>query len=434
MLRRPTGWSIIAPLPENGLLFRSEDVGGGLRLHLHRTKAFKTISARLALHANLDEQSAARALVPRMLARGTSRLPSLRDIQVELDRLYGAGLSGEARKIGERQIIQLRADWIVDRLAGERVTDAVGDLLGEYLHDPAGALREEVFVQERKMMADEARAVYDDKARYARFRLVEEMCKGEPFARPAIGRLEEIEALSIEDVRRAHARLLEKAPADLLLVGQLTWNQAVRFAKRLRLHGDRSPWRLRRSVRSKAGKPRTVRERQDIGQAKLELGFRVPGSTNLRKHAALVLMNAIFGGSPVAKLFKNVREKESLCYSVGSAFDRTKGVLVVHAGIEEKQYARARRLILAQLDDLAKGRISAEEDQYTRGLLASGLRTIYDSPGGLIEFALERAVNGVPSDLRGFTEALATVSTTDIARAARTVELDTVFLLAGKGD
>jgi predicted Zn-dependent peptidase len=190
---------------------------------------------------------------------------------------------------------------------------------------------------------------------------------------------------------------------------------------------------LKRSVRREAGRPRTVRERQEVGQAKLELGFRVPGSTNLRRHAALVLMNAIFGGSPVAKLFKNVREKESLCYSVGSVFDRTKGVLVVHAGIEEKEYARARRLILAQLEDLGKGRISDEEDLFTRGLLASGLRTIYDSPGGLIEFALERSVNGLPPDLDGFTEALAAVSRADIARAARAVDLDTVYLLAGKG-
>ena len=425
-------------MPENGLLFRSEDLGGGLRLHLHRTKAFKTISARLALHANLDDQSAARAMVPRVLARGTRRLPGLREIQVELDRLYGAGLSGEARKIGERQIVQFRTDWVVDRLAGEPVTDAVGDLLGEYLHEPAldaeGGLREEVFVQERKMMADEARAVFDDKGRYARFRLVEEMCRGEPFARPAIGHLSEIEALTVSDVRRAHADLLARAPADLLIVGQLTWNQARRFARRLRLNREVALTRLKRAVRCKAGKPRTVRERQDVGQAKLEFGFRVKGSKSLRQHVATVLMNAIFGGSPVSKLFKNVREKESLCYSVGSVYDRSKGILVVQAGIEEANYARARRLVLAQLDDLRKGRISEEEDRFTRGLLASGLRTIHDSPGGLIEFALERAVNGVPADLQGFMEALASVRAADLARAARGVELDTVYLLAGKGD
>ena len=88
----------------NGALFRSEDLGPGLSLHLRRTKAFKTVTARLAFQADLDERTAARALVPRVLGRGTRRLPTLREMQLELDRLFGATLSGDAGKIGERQV------------------------------------------------------------------------------------------------------------------------------------------------------------------------------------------------------------------------------------------------------------------------------------------------------------------------------------------
>ena len=42
-------------------------------------------------------------------------------------------------------------------------------------------------------------------------------------------------------------------------------------------------------------------------------------------------------------------------------------------------------------------------------------------------------MNGVPPDLQGFVDALAAVRKADIARAARAVELDTVYLLSGKG-
>jgi len=415
-------------------LFRSCDLGSGIHLHLHRTRSFKTIRARLAFQANLDETTAARALVPRVLARGTRRLPSLRDMQIHLDRLYGATLSGDARTVGERQIVQFHADWVSDKLAGEPLLDRMADLLAETLHEPAedregGGLREAVVEQERKMMADEAAAVFDDKSRYAHRRLLETMCRGEPFARSAIGRVEEIRALDPTAVRKAHRDLLLRAPADLFLVGDLTWRAATRFAKRMRLDGERAPAKVRRVVRRRAGRVRTVQERQEVKQAKLAMGFRTAVRLTSPLYPALALMNALFGGSPVGKLFRVVREQASLCYSIHSAVERTKGLLLVQAGIDEENYSKARRLILRQLRALREGRVSETELAMARSTLVSGVRALRDLPGAIIGFALERAINGLEADLAGLLAGLEAVGVRDVARAARTVELDTVYLL-----
>lgn len=414
-------------------LFRTEQPGPGFRLHLHRTKAFKTVAARLVLGADLDNDTAARALVPRVLGRGTKRLPALRDLQIELDGLFGASLSGDARKVGERHLVQFRADWVADRLAGAPVTDRMCALLAESLHEPAtngdGTLRNDVIVQERKMAADEAAAIFDDKARYARRRLLDAMCRGEAYARPAIGRLEEIRALGATEVQRAYEQLVSRAPADLFLVGDLTWRQAERFARRLGLARRRTA-RLHRTQRRAPKRVRTVREEQDVGQAKLAMGFRTTLGVRHKLQPALVLMNALFGGSPVSKLFKQVREKASLCYAIHSGLERTKGLVLVHAGIEAENYRRVRRLVLKQLDALREGDIAPEEAAMAAGSLVSGLRSLRDSPGAIIDFAVERAVNGLPADLDGLIRDLREVTIRDVARAARTVELDTVFFLS----
>jgi len=52
-----------------------------------------------------------------------------------------------------------------------------------------------------------------------------------------------------------------------------------------------------------------------------------------------------------------------------------------------------------------------------------------DSPGRVVDFALERTVNRLPADLDGLLGRLAAVTQAQIAQAARTVELDTVYLL-----
>lgn len=415
-------------------LFSTTDLGGGFRLHLRRTRAFKTVTARLVLHADLDAGTAARALVPRVLARGTRRLPSLRDVQVELDRLYGAALHGEASRIGERQTVQFQAEWVRDALAGAPLRARMAELFAEYVTDPAtdkdGGLRAAVIEQERKNQADEAAAVFDDKARYARHRLLEVMCKGEPFARPSIGREEEIRALRVGDVRAAYEDLLAHAPADLFLVGDLTRAEAIAFAKGLgldRRRGTKAPRPTR--TRTAPARVRTVIEKQKVGQAKLAMGFRTSVRLGSPLYPALALMNALFGGTPVGKLFKKVREQASLCYSVHSATERTKGLVLVQAGIDAKNYARARSLILAQLDDLRAGRVTAEEARLTRGVIVSAVRGMRDSPGALIDFGLERSILGLPADLDLLLRGLKTATLKDVAKVARTVELDTVFLL-----
>ncbi len=403
-------------------------------MHLHKTRAFKTIQARLAFHADLDEHAAARGLVPRVLARGTKRYPDLRSLQSALDGFFAAHLSGHARKMGERQLVVFRGEWITDRLAGTRLLDEMGRMWAELLHEPAmtaeGRLRPEVIEQERKIQADDADAVIDDKGRYARHRLIQEMCAGEAFARPALGTADEIRALTPDSVEAAYRGLLERAPADLFLVGDLTWAAALKFARGLSLHRGRVPRQLKKTRKAKATRVRTVKEQQEVGQAKLELGFRVAIGYGHSLYSGLVYMNVLFGGSPIGKLFKKVREEASLCYSVHSGVERTKGLLIVQAGIDSANYAKARRLILKQLKELQAGRITDEEFGRARSILLSSVRSLSDSPGGLIEFGLERLVNGVPADLEATLEDLANVSVTNVRQAAKRVTLDTVYLLS----
>jgi predicted Zn-dependent peptidase len=415
-------------------LFSTRELGGGFRLHLRRTRAFKTVTARLVFHADLDEGAAARALVPRVLARGTRRLPSLRDVQVELDRLFGASLHGDASRMGERQLVHFQAEWVKDALVHEPLRARMGELLAEYLHDPAtdpdGELRKAVIEQERKNQADEAAAIFDDKARYARHRLLEVMCRDEPYARPAMGREKEIRALRVDDVRRARAALLARAPADLFLVGDLTPAQALAFAKGLGLGRRRRLARVRPTrFRGAPARVRTVIERQKVGQAKLAMGFRTSVRFESPLYPGLVIFNALFGGTPVGKLFKKVREEASLCYAIHSVTERAKGLVLVHAGIDAKNYGRARKLILAQLEDLKRGRVGEEEARLASGVLLSAVRGMRDSPGALIDFGLERTIHGVPADLDALLARLRAVTVADVARVARTVKLDTVYLL-----
>ena len=96
-------------------------------------------------------------------------------------------------------------------------------------------------------------------------------------------------------------------------------------------------------------------EKQDVTQAKLNMGYRISVNYTHQNHYAFVVFNAIFGGMSQSKLFKVVREKNSLCYYISSSYDAFNGVMVITAGIEGKDYHQTVQLIKEQLKEMQDG-------------------------------------------------------------------------------
>ena len=81
-----------------------------------------------------------------------------------------------------------------------------------------------------------------------------------------------------------------------------------------------------------------------------------------------------------SKLFLNLRERLSLCYSVGSQLDTHKGLLTVTSGIAANHYERALSEITAQLDAVRSGDFTDEELRCAIRSAAGDLRARADAP------------------------------------------------------
>ena len=67
-------------------------------------------------------------------------------------------------------------------------------------------------------------------------------------------------------------------------------------------------------MNSLEAEPRVFRERMELSQGKLALGWRLGECMEEPDLADLRVFNAVYGGCPSSKLFQNVRERRSLCY------------------------------------------------------------------------------------------------------------------------
>ena len=180
---------------------------------------------------------------------------------------------------------------------------------------------------------------------------------------------------------------------------------------------------------------RNVEETLDLQQGKLVLGFRLgdcmedPVAEDL---AAIRVFNECYGGCVTSRLFKNVREKLSLCYYASSMLEVHKGLLFVSSGIRPENREVAQAEILRQLDCLRSGDLTEEELTAAINSLSSSYRSLRDSQGALESYYVNNALDGLLLTPEEMAELVEAVTAQDVQRIARSVVLDLVYFLHGE--
>lgn len=402
---------------------------------------FKMSRLTLFLSTPLRDESAASrvALLPYVLRRGTRSLPTSTLLNRRLEELYSADLYASAFKVGDNHILALS----VDVLRREFVPDgkdlllpAVG-LLRDLLFDPfidkvTGVFSEEYVEREKKTACDRIHALQNNKGAYAQFRCLSVMCADEVYGISELGTVEEIEKITPAALFAAYKTLLSEAHVEIYYTGtEDTEAISDLFSSSFSaVHRYPLPVSATR-IRRRAGKKKVVTERSVATQGKLCIGFRSGVSIADGEAAAFTLFHTVFGASPTSKLFANVRERLSLCYTCSSRQQLTKGLFLVYAGIENKNRRRAIREILHQLSKVKAGKISENEMHMARKSLGNQLRSIWDEPAALERWYLTRALFGIDEGPDEFLERLEGVTVRDVAEMAKRVTVDTVYFLRG---
>ena len=418
------------------------ELSPGVWLRTVHTNKFKSSYLSLTLMAPLRAETAsANALIPWVLRRGTEDHPDLESLSAALDQLYGGAVEPIVRKKGETQCVGFAASFLDDAYAleGESILEPAAALLGELLLRPYtrdGVFCPDYTAGERANLIDRIRAQVNDKRHYALARLTQLMCAREAFGVDKLGDEKHASALTPESLWRRYQDLLSSAQLELYYCGSAAPDRVERAFAQALSQLPRSEERVDPDceVRLHAGAEPVCREdRMDVTQGKLALGFRTGGVTCWEEeYPALVLCNAVFGATPLSKLFLNVREKRSLCYYASSTLEKMKGLLLVSSGIEFDQYQQAKDEILAQLEAVRRGEIEDWELEGARRTLMGGHRSALDDQGRLEEFWLGQAAAGLDTGIEELVESLQTVTREQVAAAARKLELDTVYFLNGK--
>lgn len=253
----------------------------------------------------------------------------------------------------------------------EHLTDAfdvLADMFANALYDPEELAREKgVILEEMKMYEDSpGDAVHDIFA--------ETHWPDDPFGRRIIGTPDTVSPLSREDLLAFMES--QYAPESVVITasGNLDPDHfAEEVEKRL---GSWKPGAtaLRTDRPSVAGTGEQKIVHRDVEQVSFCMGCDAPSELDERKYDLAILAN-ILGGSMFSRLWTEIRERRGLAYEVG-AYTLTgahKGALVIYGGCATDCFAEVKRLVQAELDNIAAQPVSESELDDAKNLLKGAL-------------------------------------------------------------
>jgi len=408
---------------------------GGVEIHLLATSRFRTTVVQWIAEAPLDGARAARALLPDLLTRGTRRSPGLAAMAARCEELFAAELSSQVSGHGRRQLLRFGFEIVGDRHAGGRPLFSEGvELLSEVLHDPPlveGRFRPDHVEQERANLVRAIEGLADDKATYAYRQMIEALHAGTPYALHSWGSVDAARALTEADARAAWRTLRAEAPVRMLVVGEVSPEAAQSAAEALVAGSTHRAPGTALAPPPDPGRPvQRLCEVQRLSQSKLVLGFRLRPET--LSGAAAPLFALALGGDSHSRLFKRVREKESLAYGCSAWVGLPSATLTVQAGIDAAAAERVERIVLEEIARLARGDLADAELGLSRRAYQRQLRNLEDHPRAHCAFRLDALLDGRTPVVREALEQAARVTPADVAEVAAGCRLDTVFLLEGR--
>ncbi|HFR3411425.1 EF-P 5-aminopentanol modification-associated protein YfmF [Streptococcus suis] len=409
----------------------------GVELHFIESDKFTTNRIRVRFAAEMSEQTVAgRVLVANLLEMGNQDYPSAQRLRMRLAELYGAHFSTSVSKRGRVHFVDLTISYINPHYLPEQedITGEIIDFLEACLFKPlknGSAFKEDVFAVEKNNLLSFLETEVEDNFYHADVEMSKLYYEDEAVQIPRVGRIDLVEQVTAETAFKTYSNMLRLDKIDIFVLGQV--DQALVQEKFSSFSFKYRNPKLELEYQQAYSKVTRERvERKEARQSILELAYHLQVVYNDVNYPALLVFNGLLGAFSHSKLFMNVREKESLAYTIGSQISIFSGMLKIYAGINRQDKLKAIKLIRQQVMALKQGKFTEDDLNLTKNMLVHSATLAQDRQNNLLEQVYNQVTMGQRNvTLEEWIEAVNKVSREDILRVGQLVRLQAVYFMEG---
>jgi len=408
---------------------------GSYNLHVIKTNKFKTIMVRVVFQRPIKkDEITIRNVLSDMFLQSSKKYKSKRELSIKAQDLYAADITTGNSRLGNYMVTNFYLSLLNDKYTEEGNFEAGLEFLSEIIFNP-DVKNNKFNSKQLDVVKSNCRSalnsIKEDASNYSVIRLFEELDNSTSSYRMN-GYLEDLDNIDVDSLYTYYESMIKSDLVDIFVIGDVDEEDMVSLFRKyfkIKTLKKRKTNYLLDDVSCRK-KKKVSYEDSDNNQSNLAIACRVHGLSDYERNYPLTLFNIIFGGGCDSKLFKEVREEHSLCYSVYSVPNKLDHLLIIKAGIDRYNFDKTIEIIEKDLNDMKKGKFNESDINIAKEYYETAIEATEESQHRLIDNYMMMEFIGTDTlDVK--REMMSKVTKKEIVKVAKKVNIDTIFLLEG---
>ena len=407
-------------------------------IHTIKTDRFKTVHMEIIFRKNIvKEELVNYAFLVDMLMESSKNYPKRKDVITKLEELYKLVVYGTTVKTGNVLNSNFMADFIDPKFIDEEdYLENVIKFIFEMLMNPNATneefdLKEFNFVKER--LKREIKSIDDNPFKSSMRKAIEAMDKSSVTAFPLMGSVEELDDITPSSLYKYYKKLFKDNTCDIFIIGDVDCDNIVSLIQKYFKHRYINSNKLVLRVDNKFKKKVTTKE--DVSenlQANLVMIYNIGELPEVERHVTMQVFNYIFGsGGLTSKLYKRIREENSLCYNISTLYLKYDELLVIHISLDTANVKRVVSMVKKSLKEMQTGDFLDSDLEDAKKSISLALDLTSDNNSSLLNNYVFHEFDNLPLiDER--KKSLAKLTKEDVVNVSKKLKLNTIYVLKGK--
>lgn len=401
-------------------------------LHIVNTKKFKTITVDICFREKINkDEITLRNLLKEIMVNASYDYPSERELIKATEELYDLKLLTSTYRIGNYNFLSMKIRFLNEKYTEKGMNYASIKLLLDLIFKPK---LDADFEKCKNKIEKSILSLNDNKVKYAISKLLEST-KNMPYSYNFYGNIEDLNKITIEDIKKCYENLLTNDIIDIFVVGEVNPEEIKNIFKEN--FKGKTFHKVDNKVIVKELTPRTktniIREQDDINQIQLTILCSLNSITEYERKYVSLVYSEMLGGSANSILFDTVREKNSYAYYVNSIIKPYDNNMIIYSGIHEDNEKEVIKLIKKCLKDITKGKFNDEIFQSSKNTIISSLKASLDNPIGIINNCLSNILVSSPT-IEEKIKIIEKITKEEVINFSKKITIHTIYILEGSNE
>lgn len=403
-------------------------------IHIVNTKRFKSIDFVIYFTKKFEIKNIPfYSLLTHNMTYTTKKYNTKNKTASKSEELYESSISVSYDTVGSFEQLIIYSNFLNPKYTEDKYYYESIDLFFEVLLNPNvnnNKFNSKYFNIIKEDVITNIKATKDNPQRYAKEKFNKIMYKGTPRAYVFKPTINDINKVNEENLYSFYKKLFDgEYKIDVILLGEIDESKIDYIDKKLKgVKGSK----IKNSIYCF---PKYLKKVEKIdtlhfNQSRLYMGYNITKLTDFELDYVMRVYNTILGTMNNSILFSEVREKNSLCYSINSYYSKLSGSLVIYSGINKDNYEKSKELINNCINMMKDVKIINRLIKPAKKTLNTFFNSFYDDA---VAQGNQKYMNEFikQDDIETQRKIIDSVKAEQIIEVANKIELSVTYLLKG---